>query len=653
MVIAAAGGGVETVPVPARQRDAALLSALEASVIADVMREAAKRMGVPVDVEGAWFANQCYVLQVRPITSPVGGHKLLWDNSNIVESYAGVTTPLTFSFAARSYQIVYTLFGRMLGIPHHVGEERERTAQSYLGLIQGRVYYNLLTWYESLSLMPGFGFSRGAMEGMMGVRESFEFKRKPAASQWERWTREFPHVVGMVVRILWYFATIDRLVARFDANIARNLDERAKEDYRGWESSRLVDLLEQQINTVTRRWQAPIMTDTGAMICYAVLAKLSARWVGSDASLQNDLLSGEGGIESTEPTRRLMDLARQIKGHAGACEALTTSPAAFFERLNSDPTLAAMRETLEAWLVRYGDRCMNELKLEEPSLRENPGFIAVMLRNYVQMPDLSGTDTKLGESGIRDTAQARVDEALKGHPLRRWLFNKVLGWTRKHVRNRENLRFARTRMFGVARRIFLAIGDDWVRQGVLRDRQDIFFLTMEEIIAFVDGRSVTRNMQALSDLRRAEFEAFRASEPDERFVTHGLPHTLTRYVGKAADTPAQVADLAPNELAGTPCCPGVVIQPTRLIREPGDDLRLDGEILVTPRTDPGWVTLFPAVSGLLVEKGSILSHSAIVARELGLPTIVGIKGLCAKVNQGQRVTMDGTTGRVSILEETT
>ena len=74
---------------------------------------------------------------------------------------------------------------------------------------------------------------------------------------------------------------------------------------------------------------------------------------------------------------------------------------------------------------------------------------------------------------------------------------------------------------------------------------------------------------------------------------------------------------------------------------------------MTPRTDPGWVTLFPAVSGLLVEKGSILSHSAIVARELGLPTIVGVKGLCAKVNKGQRVKMDGATGRVIILEETT
>lgn len=178
---------------------------------------------------------------------------------------------------------------------------------------------------------------------------------------------------------------------------------------------------------------------------------------------------------------------------------------------------------------------------------------------------------------------------------------------------------------------------------------DIFYLTVEEIVAYVDGRSVTRNLRALVDLRRAEFEAFRAVEPDERFATFGLPHVLERYVGHARMSAQH--GLGPDELVGTPCCPGQVEARTRLVREPGDDLRLAGEILVAPRTDPGWVALYPAVSGLLVEKGSILSHSAIVAREFGLPTIVGMKGLCARLDRGQRVRMDGTSGRVVILGE--
>jgi pyruvate,water dikinase len=89
----------------------------------------------------------------------------------------------------------------------------------------------------------------------------------------------------------------------------------------------------------------------------------------------------------------------------------------------------------------------------------------------------------------------------------------------------------------------------------------------------------------------------------------------------------------------------------KVVRSASDDLRLDGEILVTPRTDPGWVPLYPSVSGLLVERGSLLSHSAIVAREMGLPAIVGVAGLCRTLRSGMRVRMDGQAGTVEILED--
>ncbi len=649
MVVPNGDAGVATMEVPDELRGLSVLSDDACRAIHEMLRTAADRLGCPVDVEGAFQGDTIYCLQVRPITTPVGGRKLLWDNSNIVESYSGVTTPLTFSFASRSYQTVYTLFGRMLGVPFHVGEERERSTHAYLGLIQGRVFYNLLTWYESLAMLPGFAFSRGAMESMMGVRESLDYRLPPASSGLERWTRDMPRMLGMIARIVWHFARIDHVVRRFDLRIARSLEDLTDETFEGWSAERCLDRFEQQVNETTRHWQAPILTDMGAMLCYATLRRLCERWLGADGALQNDLLAGEGGLESTQPTRRLMQMAARLRGHAAARRALEASPAPFFQMVETDPTLADLRADLADWMRRYGDRGMNELKLEEPSLREKPDFVAVMLRNYLATgaTDLEALEAR--ERAVRSAAEERADAALSSHPLRRFLFRKVLGWTRKHVRNRENLRFARTRMFGAVRRLFRAIGADWTRQGVLGSVDDIFYLTVEEIVAYVDGRSVTRNLRALVDLRRAEFEAFRAVEPDERFATFGLPHVLERYVGHARMSAQH--GLGPDELVGTPCCPGQVEARTRLVREPGDDLRLAGEILVAPRTDPGWVALYPAVSGLLVEKGSILSHSAIVAREFGLPTIVGMKGLCARLDRGQRVRMDGTSGRVVILGE--
>ena len=106
----------------------------------------------------------------------------------------------------------------------------------------------------------------------------------------------------------------------------------------------------------------------------------------------------------------------------------------------------------------------------------------------------------------------------------------------------------------------------------------------------------------------------------------------------------------PGLLRGTGCCPGLRQGPVKVIANPEGDIRLNGEILVAGRTDPGWVPLYPSISGLLIERGSILSHSAIVAREMGIPTIVGIPGLIATLKSGQRVEMDGGAGTVKVQE---
>jgi pyruvate,water dikinase len=107
---------------------------------------------------------------------------------------------------------------------------------------------------------------------------------------------------------------------------------------------------------------------------------------------------------------------------------------------------------------------------------------------------------------------------------------------------------------------------------------------------------------------------------------------------------------ADGKLRGIGCSPGVIEGPARVLSSPSDDLSLKKEILVAERTDPGWVPLYPAVSGILIERGSILSHSAVVAREMGIPTIVGITGLMKTVHDGDRVRMDGTAGTVERVE---
>jgi pyruvate,water dikinase len=222
------------------------------------------------------------------------------------------------------------------------------------------------------------------------------------------------------------------------------------------------------------------------------------------------------------------------------------------------------------------------------------------------------------------------------------------------VADRERLRFERTRAFGLIRRIFRGMGRNLALLGRLDDADDVFYLTVEELIAFAEGCSIGLDLRSLVELRRAEYEDYRRTPPPpDRFVTRGAAGATLPHPGLLAEldlTRAEAPSDDPDLLRGTPCCAGVVEATVRVAHSFEDCAGLDGEILVTQRTDPGWIPVFPALAGLLVERGGLLSHSAVVAREMGVPTIVGVGGHpLERLRTGDRVRMDGTRGTVEIL----
>ena len=154
------------------------------------------------------------------------------------------------------------------------------------------------------------------------------------------------------------------------------------------------------------------------------------------------------------------------------------------------------------------------------------------------------------------------------------------------------------------------------------------------------------DLGAVARVRRAEYLAYEQQTPPPRFETRGpVYHRGARVVSEPEPPHLESGSI----LRGIGCYPGVVQARVRLLRSPRDELSLDGKILVAVRTDPGWAPLFPTASGLLIERGSTLSHSAVVARELGIPTIVGLKDLTRWLADGEWVRMDGSAGTVESL----
>ncbi|MEB3300023.1 MAG: PEP/pyruvate-binding domain-containing protein [Candidatus Sericytochromatia bacterium] len=644
-------------PVDENRRLVRCLTDAEVRELACEARRIARLAGHPQDIEFARMADGWVFLQTRPVTTlepglpssgraevHVGTLERLWDNSNIVESYNGVTTPLTFSFASQAYTIVYQQIAALLGVPPQTLQANAATFRNMIGFHSGRIYYNMRNWYRIVALLPGYEANKAFMEQMMGVKATAQVGADTARAGM---LARFGPVLVVAGRLLWAYLTIDRRVSAFQHHFNQVYEAWRHKDWASMPPDALAEAYDELERSLLWRWQAPILTDTFAMVAYGLLRRLCDRWLpGADSSLQNDLLSGEGGIESTAPTHWLLRKAAELASQPERASALLAREAADVPAWvdQGDPVLAS---EVAGFLDRWGFRCMDELKLEEPTLKDEPSFVYAMLQNYLKLAAVGRLPSADAESDLRKAAEAEVRTRLRGRPLRAWLFFRVLGEARKHVRNRENLRFSRTRIFGVCRELFRAMGTHMTASGLLSRPGDVFYLTVPEVWAWAEGRAVTTDLKGLAALRARQFESWKTMEVPERFTTNGVPSLSRRDIARSERRAGPDDE---GVLHGVSCCPGKVTAPVRLVLRPADAEGLAGQILTTVRTDPGWIPLYPASAGLLIERGSILSHSAIVAREMGLPAIVGIPGLSRAVMEGQTVTMDGRAGTVRLRD---
>ena len=620
--------------------------------VAALARQAERFFGRPQDIEWAMAEGSLYVLQSRAITTLArkadpDGLRMIWDNSNIIESYSGVTTPLTFSFARRAYEEVYRQFCRLMRVPERVIAENEDMFRCMLGLVSGRVYYNLLNWYRLVAMLPGYQFNRTFMEQMMGVRESLaaDLVRAARPSAGTR-LRDAARLAGTMWGLLGAYLGLPRRIQRFYDRLDRTLGH-GRPDLSAFQPHELVRYYTELEAHILARWDAPIVNDFWTMVFHGLLRGLTRSWVGdAEGTLQNDLLCGERGMISTEPAGRVREMAQLVCERPALIETMVRDGVAAIER--EIRLLPELERHYRGYLERFGDRCMEELKLESATLHDDPLPLLRAVGQYAAR--LRAGETMAPEdhdADLRRRAERRVRETLGRRPLRRALFAWVLANARARVRDRENLRLERTRVFGRARLILLELGRRLAAFDRIDDPRDVFFLEVEELLSFVQGRATTTDLRGVAKVRQAEFARYRdGAAPPDRFETRGIA-----YVGNAFMTMVAAPPPQGETLKGIGCCAGVVRGRVRVVRNPREAAVAPGEIVVAERTDPGWVMIFPSAAGLLVERGSLLSHSAIVARELGLPAIVALAGVTAWLKDGDYVEMDGTTGAVVKLAD--
>jgi len=652
------GSGVYAYDVDEELQTAAALSSKSLDQAAKAALRIEEYFGHPQDIEFCFDEfEQLSILQTRDIASvkeygPAAGNHQIWDNSNIIDSYSGVTSPMTFSFVRNIYTAGYHAFSKVTNIPSIRREENEQLCRSMPGLFHGRVYFNIFNWYQLVTQIPGYNICRNLIESMAGVndkKDDFTSFQKGRPSLFMR-IAEYPRMVVLAVATTFRFMTLRVRVPLFVRRVDRYLKSWNASEFSRLKPHELMRIYNELEKQMLRKWQIPVVNDLYVKFFCTLLKFCCKKWcVDKSGELHNRLLCSENGTAETEPARQLMQLAVKIKSVDSVKYLFqTSSPEELAAVVPSHKDCKEIFATIESYLKIYGFRCINELKLEEPTLVEKPEFLYLMLKNYINLPDsrLDVNAMFLREVMMRSEAMQMAFKPLAG--LRPLLFRFVLKQARRGMLNSKNLNYARRRMFGMVRQIMNAVGEALVREDIIDNEQEIYYLTMDEVWDYIKGTAVTANLRSLIEMRHGEYDHY-CSERDaisDRFSTYGMVYNRNTFLchGVVVDKLKETN----RSMHGTGCAPGRVKGKARVVHSPGDDMQWNREILVASRVDPGWLLLYPTVSAILIEHGNILSNAAIMAREMGIPAIVGIPGLLDSVHDGMLLSIDATEGTVIV-----
>jgi rifampicin phosphotransferase len=342
---------------------------------------------------------------------------------------------------------------------------------------------------------------------------------------------------------------------------------------------------------------------------------------------------------TTEMDLALWDLAREARADPDTARTLIETPP---ELLAKDylggylpPKLQA---SLAGFLRLYGHRGVAEIDLGLPRWSEDPTYILGVLANYLRLDDPQAAPDVQFRRATREAekmAAGLARRAARKGRLREALVGFLLRRARELSGMREMPKFCIILLFARARELLWTVGEELAGAGRLESAGDVFFISVPEAWAGLAGE----DLRPLVRGRRAVYE----QEVGRRHVPRLL---LSDGTEPAAET-HDVRGAEEGVLYGTPASGGVVTEKARVILDPGGARLEPGEILVAPSTDPGWTPLFLTAGGLVMEMGGPMSHGAIVAREYGIPAVVGVPDATERINTGERITVDGAAGEIT------
>ncbi|WP_019587608.1 phosphoenolpyruvate synthase [Deinococcus apachensis] len=632
----AQGGGVERVPLRGPERNRPALTDVQVTELTELCGRIEAHYGAPQDIEWAQRGGHWYVLQTRPITTlyplpeprPNDGQLHAYFSFSHLQVMTDAMPPL----AASVWQLLFPF-----------GHPRTSLENPYLGVAGGRLYVDVsfaLRHPLLRRLVPrAVGANVDAHIGgaLAALATRPEFQHGPALHL-SRAARGLAPVLRHALTALAFPErgnVASQQVRRIDARIARfrhALDAAPSLGARlDVALTTLATLLGPEVYPLLGRVMAGVLADTAL--------RALARDVASRADLVA-LGAGQQGNVTTEMGLALGDLTDVARGQPAVSAHLRRLDLDVHQRLAvvGLPGGAAFLGRWQAFLARYGARGPGEIDLSRPRWHEDPGSLLSMV--------VGGLET--GEPGIHRAqatewrhraadAAARVLRA--AGPLRRVVLRHLLRSVRTYLPLREHPKFMLVQMLDLVKPVVLEAGVILTARGALDAPGDVWFLTLPELRSALAG--VPQDLTPQVAARRARFAADARRTP---------PRVMTSD-GELISAQVMGAWVPDGAFGGQAVSAGVVEGAARVMRRLDDPPVQPGEILVAPFTDPGWTPLFVFAAGLVTEVGGLMTHGSLVAREYGLPAVVGVERATSRIVSGQRLRVNGDLGYVELLDD--
>ncbi|WP_214402662.1 PEP/pyruvate-binding domain-containing protein [Pseudonocardia lacus] len=620
------GGGTERVERAGAAHERTLTDE-QVRELVELGRRVEAHFGAPQDIEwaydrdgGAWLTQSRPITTLHPVPPPTGPGPRAYLNVSLAQ---GLTRPIT-PMGISAFRVIGATGSRVgFGFPAD-----ERSGPAAMTTAGGRVFVDM-----TLALRNPVGRRIvPAVFSVMEARSAVVVRALLERPEYAATSRSPLPFARRVLRVLVRFAVpvqvaralvspaaarrrIDRIGARLTADLPAG--DSAVERY-----ERALELL--------RRVFPVLPSVVPAAGTGFLMLGLARRLAGPDidADTTHEVLRSLPHNVTTEMDLQLWRAAERLRADGASAARL---------RAGTGPLPEVLRREVDAFLREHGHRAVAEIDVGMPRWHDDPAYVLGVLANYLRLDDPAAAPDAMFARGAA-AARAAVDDVVARVRRRSPLRARLVGWALRRMRELTGLRETHkdflVRLVAGARAELGAVGVELAGRGRLDRADDIWFLDLAEARSALDGA----DHRAAVARRRAEYDR----ELRRRHVPRVLLSDGTEP--EALLTPTAVD----GALVGTAASAGEVAGIARVVLDPADSHLEPGEILVAPSTDPGWTPLFLTAGGLVMEMGGSNSHGAVVAREYGIPAVVGVPDATVTIRTGQRITVDGAAGLVRL-----